>query len=269
MRKKKIFRIISIVLLVYALAGLAFFYGQERIIFNPLPVPADSSYHFNEPYREAWVDLDKNTRINLVQFTVPDSLRKGIVLYFHGNKGNVRRYRRFAVNFTKHGYEVWMPDYPGFGKSTGTITEPALYEMALQVYKLARQQYQPSQIIIYGKSLGTGMATQLAAVRDCRQLILETPYYSMRSLIGMYLWMYPLDNLLHYQFRSDLYIPKVTAPITIFHGTSDWIIPYRNASRLKSLLKQTDRFITIPGGEHRNLNGFPKMQQELDRLLAR
>ena len=160
-----------------------------------------------------------------------------------------------------------MPDYPGFGKSTGDLTETALYEQALQVYKRARQFYEPNEIIIYGKSMGTGVAVQLASVRDCKKLILETPYNSMRSLIEIYMWMYPLKSILKYQFPSNEFIKKVTAPVTIFHGTDDGVIPYSNASKLKKVLKPEDQFITLDKGTHRNLNSFPLMQQKLDSLL--
>ena len=70
-----------------------------------------------------------------------------------------------------------MIDYPGFGKSTGVFSEQLLYDWALTLYKLARAYYSPDSIIIYGKSMGTGIAAQLASIRDCRHLILETPYY--------------------------------------------------------------------------------------------
>ncbi|MFX7776395.1 hypothetical protein ABTJ98_20395, partial [Acinetobacter baumannii] len=88
----------------------------------------------------------------------------------------------------------------------------------LQLYRLARKKYAPNQIIIYGKSIGTGIATQLASIRDCKQLILETPYYSIPSMLHTYFWMYPLQQLLHYKLPTYAYLPKVTAPVTIFHG---------------------------------------------------
>lgn len=229
---------------------------------------ADSSYHFRQPFLEKNIDLDAKTRFNLIQYTVPDSLRKGVVLYFHGNKGNVKRYNRFVDNFIQHGYEVWMADYPGYGKSTGKLSEAILYEESLQVYKLARNEYQPDQMIIYGKSLGSGIAAQLASIRDCKRLILETPYYSLTSLAGIYLWMYPLDLLMHYHIPTHVYLTKVTAPVSIFHGTSDGVVPYFNAKRLKARLKKGDEFITIEGGSHRDLNSFPLMQQKLDSLLS-
>ncbi|MDE3254292.1 MAG: alpha/beta fold hydrolase, partial [Bacteroidota bacterium] len=173
---------VKLCIIGYSLIGIGIFYLQETIIFQPTVVAADSSYGFKQPYLEKNIALDEQTRFNLIEFTVPDSLRKGVVLYFHGNKGNVKRYNRFVDNFTRHGYEVWMADYPGFGKSTGKVSESILFEESLQVYKLARIQYQPGQIILYGKSLGSGIAAQLASVRDCKRLILETPYYSLTSL---------------------------------------------------------------------------------------
>ena len=265
--KQKVVRWLSIGIGIYALLGICFYALQEKILFNPTVIAADSSYGFTEPHQELMLPVDANSQIHLVQFQATGIMQKGVVLYFHGNKGNIRRYKRFVSKFTKNGYAVWMPDYPGYGKSTGELSEQALYDLALQVYKLARQYYQPQEIIIYGKSLGTGIAAELAAVRDCQQLILETPYYSMRSLIGLYLWMYPLQQMLHYHFPTNEYLMKVTAPVTIFHGTADGVIPYRNASRLKQVLKPTDRFITIEGGSHRNLNGYKVMQTVLDSLL--
>lgn len=263
----KIPRWLKITVLVYALIGILFYSFQQKILFQPVVVAQDSSYRFDQPFEEVWIPVDEFAKTHLIHFTVPDSLRKGLVLYFHGNRGNIRRYRRFVERFTHNGYAVWMPDYPGFGKSTGTLSETAMYEQALQVYKRARQFYEPTDIIIYGKSMGTGVAVQLASVRDCKRLILETPYNSMRSLVGIYLWMYPLESILKYQFPSHEYIKKVTAPVTIFHGTDDRVIPYSNAVKLKRVLKPGDEFITIEKGTHRNLNSFEQMQRKLDELL--
>ena len=265
--KQTIFRWVKIGLAVYAILGIALYYLQEKLLFHPVAVHADSSYHFSQPFTEANILLDKETRFNVVQFPPADTSAKGIVLYFHGNRENVNRYAGFAKKFTSKGYEVWMPDYPGFGKSTGKLTESILYEEALHTYKLARVRYQPEQIILYGKSMGTGIAAELASIRDCKQLILETPYYSLSSVTGLLCWMYPVNQLLHFKMRTQEYLPNVTAPITIFHGTADGVIPYFNAKRLQAVLKPGDQFITIEGGSHNNLNSFPLMQQKLDSLL--
>ncbi|MEO7532051.1 MAG: alpha/beta fold hydrolase [Sediminibacterium sp.] len=266
--KQKIFRWVKIIIAFYCLLGTALYYLQDKILFQPKPLNFDSSYHFTQPFREANIELDAQTNINIVEFSTTDSLKKGLVLYFHGNKENINHYAQFAPNFTRNNYEVWMPDYPGFGKSTGTFSEKILYDEALQVYKLARTKYRPDQIIIYGKSLGTGIAAQLASMRDCKRLILETPYYSFTSLVRLACWMYPVDMLLHYKVPTHDYLTKVTAPITIFQGTDDWVVPYFNSKRLQPFLKPTDEFIAIDGGSHNNLYTFPLVPKKLDSLLS-
>lgn len=265
--KKTFYRWLKIVILVYCVIGIVFYYLQEKLLFHPKQLAENTSWQFAQAFTEKNIRIDAATNINMIQFTVADSLEKGVVLYFHGNRENINHYARFANHFTRNDYEVWMPDYPGFGKSTGTLSEQLLYDEALQVYKLARSKYAPQQIIIYGKSLGTGIAAHLAAERDCKKLILETPYYSFTSLIKPYFWMYPVDRLLKYKIPTYQYLPKVTAPVSIFHGTDDAVISYKNAIRLRSVLKSNDEFITIEGGAHNDLAVFPLMQKKLDSLL--
>jgi alpha-beta hydrolase superfamily lysophospholipase len=266
--KKKLFRWIKVFALLYAVIGIAWYYGQERLIFHPEPVDAGTVYHFDQPFREVNLNYNAATNLNLVEFRPADSPARGVVLYFHGNRQNITRYAAFAKDFTVRGYEVWMLDYPGYGKSTGSHAEKDLYAYALIFYKLARSRYTPNQIILYGKSLGTGIAAQLAAVRDCRRLILETPYYSMTSLFRRYLPVYPVSTMLHYHFPTNEYLPAVAAPITIFQGTSDGIVPYGNAERLKPLLKAGDEFIAVPGGSHNDLHDFSLFRQKLDSVLG-
>lgn len=240
---------------------------QNSLFFHPVVIDINKPYLFKQPFTEVNITVDDQTNYNIVQFSVPDSIQKGVVLYFHGNRENINHYAQFAVNFTRNQYAVWMPDYPGFGKSTGKLSEQLLYDEALQAYKLARTRYPPEKIIIYGKSIGTGIAAQLASVRDCKSLILETPYFSFSSLLRNVAWMYPVSQLSKYHFPTNEYLLKVTAPITIFHGTHDGVIPYRNANKLRAVLKPVDSFVTIEGGSHNDLNSFSKMQKKLDSLL--
>lgn len=267
MKKIVLFFYIKIALLVYALIGSLLFIFQDRLLFHSEAIDQDSSYQFNQAFQESVIPLDATTKFHVVHFTVPDSIKKGVVLYFHGNRKNIGHYAHFAKNFTRNNFEVWMIDYPGFGKSIGALTEENLYEGALQLYMLAKIRFKPSEIIVYGKSIGTGIATQLASVRDCKHLILETPYYSMESLLGRYLFMYPLNKLMHFKFPSNEYMQKVTAPITIFHGTDDGVIAYSNAARLTKHLKKGDEFVTIQEGTHVNLNSFQMMQDKINTIL--
>ena len=260
-------RWVKLAIIIYCLLGCILYYLQDKMLLRGVPVAPYAKWQFTEPFNDVNIVLDADNQYNLVQFTVPDSIRKGVVLYFHGNRDNISRYAPFATWFTRNGYEVWMPDYPGYGKSIGEASEKMFYEEALQVYKLARSKYEPGKIVLYGKSLGSGIAAQLASVRDCRRLILETPYYSMTSLVRPYAFIYPLGALMHFKLPTNTYLPKVTAPITIFQGTDDGVVPYRNAARLKPLLKQGDGFITVEGGSHNDLGKFPVVQKAIDSLL--
>jgi uncharacterized protein len=266
-KRKKIFRWVKVIVLIYCLIGIGFYYLQDYILFHPEPLSSSTKYQFNVPFDEINIPYNKETVLNIVRFKTKDSIPKGVVLYFHGNQKNIAWYEKYSVNFTKNGYEVWMMDYPGFGKSKGEFKEQALYDYALQFYKLARSKFQPTQIVIYGKSFGTCLATELASIRDCKYLILEAPCYSMSSLVSHYMPIFPVSRMLHYHFPNNIYIKEVTAPILIMHGTSDGIIPYGNAKRLFPLLKPNDQFIPIEGGSHNDLSDFPKFHQALDSLL--
>jgi pimeloyl-ACP methyl ester carboxylesterase len=268
-KKRQFIRWIKVLLLLYGAIGIILYYLQDSLLFRPIPVDRSTRYGFGQPFSEINIPYDRETNLNIIRFkAIGDSLPKGVVLYFHGNRKNISWYAPYAANFTRKGYELWMMDYPGFGKSTGRLTEKNLYAYALVLYKLARSRYKPAQIIIYGKSLGTGIAAELAAVRDCKRLILECPYFSMVSVARHYLPMYPVDAMLHYKFPTNEYLPEVNAPLAIFHGTRDGLIPYSNAERLKPLLKTGDEFITIEGGSHNDLNEFPLFHQKLDSLLS-
>jgi len=259
---------IKIIIILYCVTGIALYYLQERLLFRPQRLTPSQPFAFSEPFREVSIRFDANTLWSMVEFLPEhDTAARGVVLYFHGNRQNINRYAPFAKNFTSHNYEVWMPDYPGYGQSTGELTEQALYDEALEVYKLARSRFQPGQIIIYGKSLGSGIAAELATKRDCRALILETPYYSIETLLRRYLFMYPLGRMLKFHLPTGEYLKNVVAPVTVLHGTDDAVVPFSNAAKLRDSFKPGDRFIAIEKGDHHNLNGSPLFHHTLDSLL--
>ncbi len=186
----------------------------------------------------------------------------------HGNTRSIKGWAKYARDFYRYQYDVVLVDYRGFGKSTGKLTEEKLYNWALQVYKIAIRRFSADSIIIYGKSMGTGIAAQLASIRDCKRLILETPYYDFPSVISHYLPIYPVRWMLHYDIPTYQYLKNVSAPVTIFQGTKDRLIPYSNAKRLKPSLKPADEFITIQGGRHNDLYTFKEVTGKLDSLLS-
>jgi alpha-beta hydrolase superfamily lysophospholipase len=267
MNRKIIYRWLKIIILIYSSIGIILYYLQERFLFHPEKLSNAYVYHFKVPFEEVNIPMNEKDTVNMIKFFPADSLRRGVVVYFHGNRQNIERYAKFASNFTKHGYEVWMEDYPGFGKSTGERTEKKMYEQALQIQKMAASKYGKDSIIIYGKSFGTGIASYVASQSDNKRLILETPYYSIPSLFACYAPIYPTGKMSNYKIPVNEFLADVKYPVTIFHGTDDGVIPYRNANRLKSVLKTTDEFIKVEKGTHHNLNDFDEVKQKLDSLL--
>jgi alpha-beta hydrolase superfamily lysophospholipase len=267
MKRKIILRWLKIIILLYCTIGITLYYLQEKFLFHPEKLSNAYVYHFKVPFEEVNIPFNDTDTLNMIKFFPADSLRRGVVVYFHGNKENIERYAKFAGNFTNHGYEVWMEDYPGFGKSTGERTEKKMYKQGLQVQKMAAAKYGKDSIIIYGKSLGTGIAAYVAAESNNRRLILETPYYSIPSLFSCYAPIYPTGKMSNYKIPVYQFLQDVDCPVTIFHGTDDGVIPYRNAARLQKFLKPADEFITIEKGTHHNLDGFDLYKQKLDSLL--
>jgi alpha-beta hydrolase superfamily lysophospholipase len=266
--KRKLIRALQVTVAIYCVTGIVLWQLQESLIFHPTPLAADYQFWFEQPFREVLLPLDEKDRLSIIQFKTPDTTHiRGIVLYFHGNRENINRYEKYAPNFTKHGYEVWMIDYPGYGKTTGKKTEQRFYKDAALLYKMASVKISNDSIIIYGKSLGTGVASELAAQNECKRLILETPYYSISSLGWYHFPIYPVERMCRYKFPVYVYLQETKATVTILHGTKDQVIPYRHAKKLVNILKPGDEFITIQGGQHNNLNDFELFHQKLDSVL--
>ncbi len=267
MQKTKIKRWIQWGLILYGLVGIAIYYLQDYFFFQRVPLTREYKYDFGVPYNEVNLAFDKLSNINIVQFPSTGKPDRGIVLYFHGNRKNISWYARHAPVMTKNGYAVWMIDYPGYGKSTGKLEEELLYEYALQMYKLARKKYAPDSIVLYGRSMGSGIAAYLASKQPAKCLLLETPYYSFATVGAHFFPIYPMERMINIKLPAYEYLPEVKMPISIFHGTNDWIIPYSNSKRLQPLLKKTDEFITIEGAGHNNLSEYPLFRKKLDSLL--
>ena len=264
----KAWRLVKIIAIVYCTAGIVLYYLQEKLMFHPVRLPRAYQFKFNTPFQEMNIPLNIKDNLNVLRFFTPGSTSKGVVLYFHGNRDNVNRYARYAADFTRRGYEIWIPDYPGYGKTTGSFTEENLYMQATEVYRLAHLKFGKDQIIVYGKSLGSGIASYLTSKKPCRRLILETPYYSMPDLLSNYVPFYPITLMSHFRLPTGEYLKDTNIPITIFHGNADRIIPYGCAAKLKQFLKPGDEFITIDKGSHNDLNDFPIFHEKLDSILS-
>jgi len=248
------------------LLHLLFFAFQKKIIFQPEKLHPEHSFYFDETFEEFFISIE-NEKINALYFKTKQE-KKGAILYLHGNADNLNRWGKYASDFTDRGYDVLMIDYRGYGKSDGEATEEHIYKDAESAYQWLSKQIDNQQIIIYGRSLGSGPATYLAANYDAKMLILETPFENIECVDDNKL---PLMSFLfrsRVKFPNDQYIQKVDFPIFIFHGTEDFVVPYDCAKGLETFLKPEDKFITIEGGGHKNLNEFETYYEQLDLILT-
>jgi uncharacterized protein len=158
-----------------------------------------------------------------------------------------------------------MIDYRGYGKSSGTSTEQALYDDATLVWNWAKEKTVHQKIVIYGRSLGSAVATHLATEVQPDLLILETPFDELKnaSMLRYLFHIVPLKT----KFATKEYLGKVKGKIVVFQGTDDWVVSLASAERLKPLLKETDEFIIIPKGGHRNLRDFVLYHTKLAAVL--
>jgi len=242
--------------------------SQEELIFYPENLPPDYPFTFSEPFEEVTVPVEK-AALNALLFRAPNP--RGAVLYFHGNAGSLRSWGDVARDFTSRGYNILIPDYRGFGKSTGKIvSEKQLLDDGMAVYRMLAKTEPEDRIIVYGRSIGTGVAAFIARSAKPRMLLLESPFLSLVEL-GSYHYPFlprPIISLfLKYPLRTDLRIGEIACPVYLFHGTRDDIIPFDHSVRLEKLIHSPHRLIRIEGGGHNNLSDYGAFDRELDRIL--
>jgi hypothetical protein len=265
---KRILRFSLFLVGLYVLTIAAVYIFQKNIIFRPDKLKTDHVFRFDAPCEEHFFTTPDGEQINGLFFSTHQSSKKGIILYFHGNSDNLQRWAGYHNDFTSRGYDFLAIDYRGYGKSTGKVGEQNMYKDAKMVYDWVADQYEEDEIILYGRSLGTGVASNVASTNPAKMLILETPYNNIRTAIkknAPFLW---LPFKFNYKFPNDEHLKEVEYPVHIFQGTKDRIVPYASASLLKPLLKEESNFVTIKDGKHKNLRSFKKYQKRLDKILG-
>lgn len=263
--RKKLRILFLLFLSIYCMIGAAVYYFQEKLLFFPVPLAQEYAYQFIHPFEEVFLLTEENASINALHFKVKNP--KGVILYFHGNSGNLSRWGNFASFFVEQQYDVFIMDYRTYGKSFGKLSEDAFYKDAQYCYDYLLKQYVETDISLYGRSIGTGVASYLASKNNPKQLILETPYYSIADVAKKRFPLFPVKPLLKYEFPSNQFMLQVVCPVTIFHGTEDKIVPYASGKKLAEINPKNINLITIEGGEHNNLGEFEEYQNKISLLL--
>lgn len=262
--------LLSVIAIVFvALLGLLY-RNQDKLIFFPEVLPEDYRFAFPFPFEEVSLELEDGNKIYSLFFPAIGP-SKGTVLYFHGNAGSLRTWGGIVQDFAPKGWDLLMTDYRGYGKSRSRITEKGMYEDAVRWFSYLKdgKGKSPDEIVVYGRSIGTGVAVELGSRVKPRHVILETPYTSMPDLAHEFYPFVP-GWFLSYSLDSERKIGEVVSPITIFHGTEDEIVPFRQGRRLYEAGKTKGveiEFIEIEGGSHNDLSFFPDYQRGLNRVL--
>lgn len=257
-------------LAVLAYVGLCLFYAlfQERFIFIRFRTSLRHRYPFPGVFEERFINTLDGAKLHALYFKAVRP--RGVLIYFHGNTGSVRRWGKYAQRFVRLGYDVLMPDPRGYGKSRGDLSEIALHDDAELWYQQVLKQWKEADVVVLGRSLGSGLATPLASHHAPRMLILETPFANLLEVATNYLPVLPYRLLLRYPFRNDIAMKRMACPVYILHGKFDNVVPYASALRLYSLVPSSvhREMITFPKGHHSDLPRFPRYQKFMVRVLG-
>ena len=190
----------------------------------------------------------------LVAWHHPPPDGRPLILYFHGNGGSLRlRAERFG-KLIAAGNGLLAVSYRGYGGSTGKPSEDGLLEDARAAYAFAAARVPPSRIVVFGESLGTGVAIALAAEKPVAKLILDAPFTSAADIAAAAYAFAPVRWLMKDQFRSSERIERVSVPVLVLHGELDTIIPIASGEKLYERIKSPKRFVRYPKGGHVNLD---------------
>ena len=177
-----------------------------------------------------------------------------VILYFHGNGGALRyRVERFRT-LIRDGIGLVALEYRGYGGNTGTPTEAGLIADAEAAYAFAAARYPAKRIVLWGESLGTGVAVALAARKPVARLILEAPFTSAAAVAGSRYWYMPVRLLMKDQYRSDELIGRVTAPVLILHGARDHVVAFAMGEQMFELTTAPKHIVRFLDGDHEDLD---------------
>ena len=244
-------------ILVYLLVVGLLYALQTKLIFYPTKLPAD--FKFKEGAREVNLKTSDGETIHALFF---NGSTDDVILYFHGNAGNLSGWQFVAEDFASAGYNLMIIDYRGYGKSSGTITEGGLYKDAESAFDfLTRKGFAANKIIIYGRSMGSGVALELASRQPCKGLVLEAPFSSLKHLANEKLPFFFPSLYLKYSFDNLAKINKVTCPVLFIHGEADTLIPPAHTIRLFERFSGKKKKVIIRNAQHNDVNTFTEYEQ--------
>ncbi|MDX8431708.1 MAG: alpha/beta hydrolase [Candidatus Algichlamydia australiensis] len=270
MKRWKLYSI-SLLALILCTPFSYIYLTQERELFKPVPLSNDHKFSFEFPYEE--ITLTPEEGVKLHALYTPAKNAKGVLVYYKGRGGNLEfPWGETTLDFTSRGYDVLMMDYRSSGKSRGKLSYEAILSDAELIYSYAKERFGEERLAIYGSSLGTGIATYIAARHNPQMLLLESPYYSLLdSACNTKEWIPPalVKVILKYPFPTNHWIQSVRCPVHIFHGVEDEVIAYDSSLRLLDLVKGRleTSLTTIEGYAHRHIYLSDEYKNHLTEVL--
>jgi hypothetical protein len=238
----------------YALVVAVLYFAQRSMLYHPTALRIPPAQAGMPEAQE--IELKTSDGETLVAWHVPPRGDKPVVIYFHGN-GEIIQWRiGHHRALIRDGAGLIAVNFRGYGGSTGTPTEDGLHRDAAAAYAFAVAHYPAQRIVLYGVSLGTGVAVKLASEQPVAKLILEAPYTSTVDVAAEMFPFVPVRWLMKDQLHSDQRIGKVHVPLLIMQGTHDEVIPIRFGERLFALANEPKRFVRFDGGGHNDLDKY-------------
>jgi uncharacterized protein len=236
---------------------------QEALLFHPERLPADHRFALRD-VEEVRIPVDGAT-LSALHLKLPEP--RGVVFFLHGNAGNLESWFVNLDLFRDAGFDLFMIDYRGYGKSTGAIrSEAALRADVDTAWRTIEPSYRGVRIVVFGRSLGTALAAGLAAKIQPDLTILVSPFFSMEQLQRLHYAHLP-RWLLRYPLKTCDDVARIGGPVLLIHGDRDMLIPDDHSSRLRALAPSA-RVVLIPGAAH-DLQDFGDYLQVLADALQR
>jgi uncharacterized protein len=257
-------QIAAVLLALYAAVLALLWWGQERLLFRPDVLPADHRFAIDGDVHERFVDVP-GARLHALHLQLPSA--RGVVLYLHGNAGSLEGWFTHLEPYRRANFDVFMIDYRGYGKSSGAIgSEAQLHADVRAAWDAIAAQYAGRKRVWLGRSLGSGLAAQLATQVPPDLTILVSPYASMRTLAGeLYPWV--PSRLLRYPLDTAALIARIPSPVLLMHGERDDLIPVAHSRALQPLHPRAELRVIAKAG-HNDLQEFDAYGAAIVEALA-
>ena len=254
---------------IYALLCLAIFAFQSRLVYFPVKTLAGTPDAVGLAYEDLHLTSEDGHGIH--GWYLPGRRQARTLLFLHGNAGNISHRLDSLRLFNELGLNVLIIDYSGFGQSGGTPGERQSYADALLAWRHLTEGrgVAPDRIIVFGRSLGGGVATWLAANSTPGGLILESAFTSVPALAGRYYPLFPVRWLARIHYDNATRLPMVRCPVLVTHSRDDELVPIEHGRALYALAREPKHFFEMQGDHNSGfmMSGRP-YRQALERFIA-